>query len=326
MNNNLNQNGFNNVINNHNVNLNKFNDGNNNGSFVTISEIEELRSKACSNFFLLLIIFEVIAIGLFVFIFNEINFAMFIIPVALAFILNGKNKKAFDDAYKKYFVLTTFNCIFQNVNFNLDYGISSDVIASTRMMRMGDRFSSNDYVNGMYKGVKFEFSDIHIEDERRDSDGDKHYVTLFKGQWFIFDFNKNFKSNLQVCEKSFRNAKRKNSLFNLESNYKKIHLEDIEFNKTFNVYAQSDLDAFYVLTPNSMQRIKELNNKVKGSLLFCFVDNRLHVALANNKDSFEVSIFKKINEEKEKSKVYNEVKVIADFIEVLNLDNTLFKN
>ena len=52
---------------------------------------------------------------------------------------------------------------------------------------------------------------------------------------------------------------------------------------------------------------------------------KLHIGLYNNKDTFEASIFSKVNEEHEKEKVIAEVNNILDFINILNLDNTLFK-
>lgn len=291
---------------------------------MSIDEVEYLRKNAVKNFFIWLL--SLLAVTLVLgYIFEVFHIIMLIIPVGLAFVFTSGKKKEFDDAYKKYFALSSFNDMFSNVVFDLNNGISASEVENTHMMKMWDRFSSNDHVTGKFNDISFEYSDILIEDRETDDDGHTHYVTMFKGQWFIFDFNKYFKSNLQVCEKGFSNAKRNNSLFNNENNYKKIELEDIEFNKQFRVYAQNELEAFYVLTPNSMQRIKELNAKINGNFLFCFIDNKLHIALQNNKDSFERSIFGKIDEAKERLKVSSEVKVIKEFIEILNLDNTLFK-
>lgn len=128
----------------------------------------------------------------------------------------------------------------------MEKGISYEQIASTQMMNMGDRFCSNDYFKAKYKNINFESSDVHIQEEHTDSDGDTIYVTIFRGQWFVFDFNKPFKANIQVCAKNFSNARR-GSLFS-KTKYNKVDMEDIEFNKEFRVYAQNELDAFYVLT------------------------------------------------------------------------------
>ena len=68
-----------------------------------------------------------------------------------------------------------------------------------------------------------------------------------------------------------------------------------------------------------------MNKNIKGKFVFCFVNNKLHIGLANNNDKFYTNVFKPIDEELEKKKVYNEIKIIIDFIEMLDLDDTLFK-
>lgn len=53
----------------------------------------------------------------------------------------------------------------------------------------------------------------------------------------IFDFNKNFKSNVQVISNDFI----KRSLPRIKNN-KKVKLEDIEFNKMFKIYSEIEQD------------------------------------------------------------------------------------
>ena len=71
------------------------------------------------------------------------------------------------------------------------------------MMDTGDIYSSNDYVEGKYKGILFRQSDVHIQNESTDSDGNTTYTTVFRGRWMIFDFNKPFKANVEVAQKNF---------------------------------------------------------------------------------------------------------------------------
>ena len=50
---------------------------------------------------------------------------------------------------------------------------------------MGDRYHSEDYISAEYKNIKFEQSDVHIEEEHESTDSEGHttttYVTIFKG-------------------------------------------------------------------------------------------------------------------------------------------------
>ena len=188
---------------------------------------------------------------------------------------------------------------------------------------MGDRYTSNDFISAKYKNINVVQADIHIEEEHETTDSDgtttRTWVTIFKGRWMIFDFNKLFKANIQVSQKGFGNSKLSN--WGSETKYKKVMMEDQAFNNTFRTYAQSEHDAFYILTPSLMEKIKKLTSNISGKLLFCFIDNKLHIGIQNNKDSFEHGIFTKINEEN----VTKEIKLITNFVDELSLDNDLFR-
>lgn len=286
-----------------------------------MEEIEVARKKALNKTIKCIIITIIMFIISILFIQPFAVFAL-IIGVILIAVVPAKDTKKFKKIYKKNIVIETFNSMFKDVSFDLEHGIPRSVLQNTNMISTGDVYSSNDYVKARFKNINFELSDVHIQDEYTDSDGHTQYTTIFKGQWYIFDFNKRFKANVQVCEKFF-GADKRGGLFS-GTKYKKVSLEDIEFNKQFKVYAQNEIDAFYILSPTTMERIKKINNTIKGKLLFCFIDNRLHIGLYNNKDLFEASIFKKVDLDIATKKTKEEISIITDFIDILNLDNDLF--
>lgn len=287
-------------------------------------QLESLRKKAVKK--ITTGIFIAVIVNLIILLlsrnFDILSFTV-VIGIIFVIIMSHKDVALFKETYKKSIILEIFKKLFTNVKFVPEYGISRSTLDSTNMIDTGDNFYSDDYVSAKYKNVSFEFSDVKIEEEYTDSDGDKHTVTIFEGQWYVFDFNKTFKADLQVCEKGFRNAKR-GSLFGPKK-FSKVELEDIEFNKEFNVYAQNSLDAFYVLTPATMTKIKELNDKVNGKMLFCFINNKLHVGLHSGKNLFEPQLFKKINIEENHKQAIEEVKMITHFVDILDLDNDLFR-
>ena len=251
-----------------------------------------------------------------------------VIGTVVNFIMTSKARAEYTKAYKDYFVLRSLKDRFENLEYHPEYGIPESTIRATEMMYTGDRYNSNDYIKGTYKGIPFEQSDVHIEEEQQTTDSDGHttttYVTIFMGRWMIFDFNKTFKANIEVCQKKFAGS-RHGGLFS-KNKYNKIKMESEEFNKEFRVYAVDDHEAFYILTPSLMERIQRLTSSTKGRFLFCFVDNKLHIGLNNNKDSFEPkSSFKKIDEEKILKEVTGDIDLITKFVEELNLDNDLFK-
>ena len=74
-----------------------------------------------------------------------------------------------------------------------------------------------------------------------------------------------------------------------------------------------------------MEKIKNLARTVSGKLLLCFINNELHIGLYNYKDSFEHSVYKKIDEEKINDDISKEIKIITNFVDELDLDNSLFR-
>ena len=227
--------------------------------------------------------------------------------------------------YKEVLVQRSLEDVFDNLVYQPDGGIPRDVIKNTQMMYMGNRYSSNDYIEADYNGVHFKQADVCIQDEDSDSDGTS-VSTLFKGRWMIFDFNKEFKANLQVVQKGFNHAKRKRFFGKEEEKYKKVEMEDISFNEKFKVYAQNEHDAFYILTPQMMDRIKRVAEGIDGRLIFCFIGDVLHIGIHTKKDSFEPKLMKQMDPEAEKQKVIKDINLITTFINELSLDTRLFKD
>ncbi len=250
-----------------------------------------------------------------------------IIAIVSTIIISGP-KKSYVDNFKNYFVKRTLEKIFTDLQYNPDRGIPEAVISGTGMMYTGDRYTTNDLILGKYKNINFMQSDVHIEEEHESTDSDGHtttyYVTIFQGRWMIFDFNKTFKANVEVCEKGF-SGNQANTLFG-KSKYQKVKMESEEFNKKFRVYAQDPHDAFYIITPSLMEKIKRLEAANKGKLFLGFCDNQLHVGIHDGSDSFEPgSCFSKINEEEVMNRMSTDVSKITMFVDELELDNDLFR-
>lgn len=241
-------------------------------------------------------------------------------------IVNKKNLNFFIRKYKERFVENTFKQVFDNFTYEPNQGLSKERFRETNILEYDDIYSSNDYMQGTYHNTSFEIADVEIKEEHTSTDSDGHrntyYLTVFLGKWFIFNFNKNFKNNLQIVEKDFKTFNEKN--WGNEKLHK-LELESVSFNKDFKVYCHDDHEAFYILTPNFMNNIENLCKKTKGYIVLGFMNNQLHIGLNTLKDSFEPNIFKKIDENVISNEVNNNIKEIITFIDELDLDNNLFK-
>lgn len=255
-----------------------------------------------------------------------IPFAIVLVLITV-FIIYSIPYSKYKAIYKDYYVKRALESIFTDLEYKPDYGFDESIIRNTEMMFMGDRYESNDYISGKYKNINIEQADVKIEEERerKDSDGntETYYDTIFQGKWMIFDFNKPFRANMQVKDKRFSNSRISN--WGKEEKFKRVKLEDEEFNNCFKIYAQDEEEAFYILTPHFMDKIKKVYNNISGELLFCFIDNKLHIGLNNNKDSFEPSLLSNPSEEQIKNNILSDIRIVTDFVDYLNLDNDLFK-
>ena len=293
-----------------------------------MEELESLRLKLKSAYIRAIVIIAIVSI-ISLFILPQLIFFVIVIGIIVVAFSTAKLKREYTQKFKDYFVLRSLKEYFTDLKYDPDRGMPSSVIASTNMMYMGDRYTSNDYISGKYKDIAFEQADVHIEREETTTDSDghttTHYVTIFRGRWMIFDYNKKFKANVQVSQKGFGNSKVKLHFGKKEELFKKVSMESESFNKKFKVFAQNEHDAFYILTPSLMQRIERLDEANKGKLLLCFIDNKLHIGLYDGKDSFEPgSVFKEIDEIAELTKIYSDIEKITQFVDELNLDNSLF--
>lgn len=285
-----------------------------------IEELEERRRRlvihrTCSIIFItILLIIAFYYIG-----FSEFVFWIYIMAIAICLSIGVKQyKKDFKNIFVKYALEKSFS----EVIYQPEYGISRDEIAETNSIYLGDRYTSNDYINAKLDGLKVELSDIIIEEQHTDSDGHTYYSVIYKGRWMIFEFDRKFVSNVTVAEDKFRNLKNRG----LFSKSNKVEMESIEFNKMFDVYCNTEHEAFYILTPHMQERLKRINDSIPGKLVFIFFNNKLHIGINSGKDSFEPSLIKKIDEEQTLLEVNKEVNEIISLVKEIKQDNSLFIN
>ena len=296
--------------------------------------IENLRKKILNHMLIIL----GISITPALFIFFPLSLSAGILPASLfilifttviLFLILGaitgyfKKYKEYKHIYKKAFVEGPFNHAFDKVRCDFKKGISKDVIEATKIIMLGNRYYSNDYISGSYNNVDFERSDVLIQNHTSNGKN-SHTVTYFQGRWLIFEFNKKFHFDLQIIGKGFTYSNKRNGFFTSKDNRRrKVEFEDIQFNKDFKVYAQDDFEAFYILTPQFIDTLKNMSNTMDGKFMMGFIDNKLHVAINTGKDAMEPSIFRSIKNTNH-GEVEKEINVIINIIEGLNLDRDLY--
>ena len=288
------------------------------------NELTALQKKANTGTaaFLILLIVSV---------FTFWRFGVFgLIPAVLAVaacIYMAKNYKAFNTFYKEHVVRGILEEVFTDLEFSPKRGIPRETVYGTGMIQTGDTYSSNDLITGKYRGVGFTQSDVHIEETSTDSDGNTTSTTLFRGRWMIFDFNKEFRCDLQVVSKRFFSSQRKGGLFaSKEERMDRLKMEDEDFNQKFRVYAQDEQEAFYILTPHLMEKLLALQESIKAPIMLAFTGGVLHLAVYDGKDAFEARPFSRITPEKERERILADIRPITAVVDELDLDRNMFKS
>ncbi|MDJ0922548.1 MAG: DUF3137 domain-containing protein [Henriciella sp.] len=163
---------------------------------------------------------------------------------------------------------------------------SAIVIQESGLLPSWNRSDYEDHITGERNGISFEFFEAHLEQRRttrtRNGRTRTRWVTVFRGQCLRFDFHKRFHGRTLVL----RDAGILNR-FGSVRDLQRARLESPDFEDTFEVYTSDQVEARYLLTPDLMQRLLDLENTFRGSGLRCaFVDGELQIVL-EGADLFE---------------------------------------
>ena len=229
----------------------------------------------------------------------------------------AREKTAYKKAYKGYFIKQNLQKIFTNVVYDHQKGFSPDVIRESGMMKLADRFYSNDLTLAKYKDIAFAQADVTLTRVHTDNNGNTHEYPVFKGRYMIFEFPKKFKYRLEVIGKKFKlyQIPGKTTTHKMTT----IETESTDFNRNFKIYGDDGFESFYLLAPDVIAKIEDIAVRYNHKLLLGFYNHKLIVALDDGKDAFEPPKPRKpINEKEDMAKVKSDIKVITDFVDIIS--------
>ena len=277
----------------------------------TLNEINAMRKKALRDQGIMI---AVMVLGVFGVAFSPVLGIVFIILVFL-FGRSLPSKKNYMKLYKEKIVRGVYEQMFDHVSYTPDKGFSREWVEEKLLISRGNRFYSDDYVSGEYKGCHFERSDVTMQDHR--STGKSSYtVTLFRGPWMVFDLEKSFQSYTKIVEREFLNSG-KPSMFSIDVN--EIEMENIEFNQQFRVYTTNEHDAFYVLTPHFMEKLMEIEKRYGGKMTVGLINSQLHLLLYTDENAFEAPLMEEVTEQNA-IVCQRQADIVCELIDSLDLD------
>lgn len=151
-----------------------------------------------------------------------------------------------------------------------------------------DREYFEDLLMGERGNVRFELFESNLERRRRNSKGRDYYETVFQGQCLRMAFGKRFYGRTLITRDAgfFRR-------FGGGKGMERAALEDPHFEKIFDVYTTDQVESRFLLTPDLMQKLVDLETAFHGGKLkCCFSEGEVLVTIQGG-DLFQPGSMKK---------------------------------
>lgn len=189
--------------------------------------------------------------------------------------------------YKKNIISALVSQLCENASYQPENGIPEQTFRASGLFgTTPDRYRSEDLISGQIDKTAFCCSEIVAEEKRTTTDSrgrtQTRWVDIFRGFFFIADFQKDFKGQTIIY---------RNSWLRLSHGKQRVKLENPEFEKSFDTYSTDQVEARYILSPSLMEKLLELDRKFPGRITVSFLNSCVIVAIPDSKDHFEASIW-----------------------------------
>ena len=236
-------------------------------------------------------------------------------------------KKRYTRKFKKEVIEKIVKFVDDGLYYSAESGISESTFRQSAIFLTGiDRYKTEDRVSGTIDKTHIEFAEIHAE-YKTQSEKQTNWHTIFKGLFFIADFNKNFGSRTVVLPDNFGktfaflgNALQK---MNIQRD-SLVKLEDPEFEHHFVVYGKDQVEARYILSTSLMARIVDFKKKTNARISLSFADNKMFLAIPVSKNLFEPNIFTSILKFDFLKEYFNYIILTVGIVEDLNLNTRIW--
>ena len=258
-------------------------------------------------------------------------FPAILFPLIIGAVLSTFIAAFLSKGYVREFKTTIIQKIVKFIDDNLTYVAhryvpKSTFMASEIFKTKPNRYKGDDYVSGKVGTTQIEFSELHAEYESG-SGKNRSRRTVFKGLFFIADFNKHFTCKTIVlpdtAEKLFGGFGKMFQSWNVLRG-QLIKLEDPEFEKFFVVYGDDQIQARYILSTSLMARIVDFKRKTSRPIYLSFVGSKVFVAVSYTKKLFEPRLFRTILDFELVQEYFEDLQLATGIVDDLNLNTRIW--
>lgn len=240
------------------------------------------------------------------------------VPAGIALLLIGaKLSKEYENDYKQLIARHVLQACFDEAEYFPVRGFTKEEFRAARLIHWRNDFSyaSEDLITGQHAGVEFKQSDVRITHTTGSGKNRKTVVDV-DGRLVQFHYKKAIDSRILIVTDTHAAS--------LEHGLPKIEMEDVDFNRKFDVYSRDGHSVYYLLTPPFMEYLKKLC-ELDRNIYISFDGEDLYI-LRSGKGGIFVPPKGKIDVHAEVEKSKQELNEIVKIIEILQLEDKAYED
>lgn len=217
-------------------------------------------------------------------------------------------------------IMPDFANFFGSFMYEYEGKINDMILRRSELFGNYNRSLGDDCFLGIYDGVRISIAEEKLLQCKKDFRNFDVSKKVFEGVCILFEMNKNFKGRTVVLK-----DKKIFNVFNRIAGLQNVKLEDLQFEKYFEVYSDDQIEARYLLTTGFMERMLKLRDLYNGkSIQFSFDNNTLLLAIPTRQNMFEANSFFKSNVNKKKiDVVFDQFYTIFSIVKILKLNQKI---
>ena len=270
------------------------------------------------------------AAGLFILIFgfkasDPVPFIIFPLMIAggSTFGLGWFISKGYRSEFKRAIIERLVNFVDSQLKYNPTGHVrQSEFNASKIFNTKPNRYKGDDLVWGKIGQTTIKFSELDAKYESG-SGKNRSVKTIFKGLFFIADFNKHFSGQTVVLPDTAERLFGRLGQMLQEWNFSRddvVKLEDPEFEREFAVYSSDQVEARYILSTSLMKRICDFKRKSGKKIHLSFIGSLVNVAISYNRSLFEPRLFSTLLDFEPVMEYFEDLSLAVGLVEDLNLN------
>ncbi|WP_297447825.1 DUF3137 domain-containing protein [uncultured Alistipes sp.] len=183
-----------------------------------------------------------------------------------------------------------------------------------------DRYRSEDLVCGSSGQTPFRFAEVHAQERRTTTDSKgrtrTHWVDIFRGFLFLADFHKDFRGRTLVCRDSW---------FRLRfDDCRRVRLENPQFEQLFDVYSNDAVEARYLLSPSTMERLVRLDTRFRRGITASFHRSCIVIAIPDSTNHFEAGLWRSVRRTDRLEREFDTIRMLKGIVEDLDLNTRIW--